>query len=111
MSVSSQIGRSSPGVPLPDSLGGGCEILWEDGERIFFRGWRLGEDGGWRAVLAVMPLDPHPSPLTLDRLVHEVELKDEIDRPWAVRPLEILRDGGRTMPARRSRRGPVRELS
>src|SRR4029077_20585547 len=33
----------------------------------------------------------------LDRLTHEYELKDELDRAWAVRPLELMRDAGRTM--------------
>src|SRR5262249_43251803 len=31
------------------------------------------------------------------RLTHEYELKDELDRAWAVRPLELVRDAGRTM--------------
>jgi serine/threonine protein kinase len=39
----------------------------------------------------------HPTPATLDRLVHEYGLKDELDRARAVRPIELIREGGRTM--------------
>src|SRR5262245_12179546 len=73
------------------------QILWEDGERVFRRGWRLDEEGKRRAVLLVAPAADHPSRSSLDRLMHEYELKDELDRSWAVRPLELVRDAGRTM--------------
>src|SRR5262249_12936210 len=75
---------------------GGSQVLWEDGERVFRRGWRL-DDNGKRAVLLVMPAADQPSRSSLDRLTHEYELKDELDRAWAVRPLELVRDAGRTM--------------
>jgi PAS domain S-box-containing protein len=73
------------------------QVLWEDGEHAFCRGWRLGDDGNRNAVLVVLPAAEHPSPSSLDRLAHEYELKDELDGAWAVRPLELVRDGGRTM--------------
>ena len=113
MSVPPQTVRSSPGVrnggPLAVShislspfagegdQGSGCQVLWEDGERVFCRGWRLGEDGSRSAVLIVLPVAAHPSRSSLDRLAHEHGLKEELDGAWAVRPLEIVRDGGRTM--------------
>jgi serine/threonine protein kinase len=75
----------------------GHQVLWEDGERVFCRGWRLGRDGGRSAVLVVLPVAAHPSKSILDRLTHEHGLKEESDGPWAVRPLEIVRDGGRTV--------------
>src|SRR5262244_1791338 len=75
---------------------GGSQVLWEDGERVFRRGWRL-DDNGKRAVLLVMPAADQPSRSSLDRLTHEYELKDELDRAWAVRPLELVRDADRTM--------------
>ncbi|MEA2916317.1 MAG: hypothetical protein QOJ15_8398 [Bradyrhizobium sp.] len=43
------------------------------------------------------PAAEHPKPATLDRLAHEYELKDELDGAWAVRPLELVREGGRIM--------------
>ena len=75
---------------------GESQVLWEDGERVFRRGWRLGDDGKRRAVLLVAPAADHPSRSSLDRLTHEYELKDELDRSWAVRPLDLVRDAGRT---------------
>ena len=65
--------------------------------RVFCRGWRLGADGHRIAVLAVLPAAEHPPPATLDRLAHEYGLKDELDGAWAVRPLELVRERGRTM--------------
>src|SRR5262249_14194038 len=49
------------------------------------------------AVLIVLPAVDHPSRTSLDRLTHERELKDELDGAWAARPLELVRDVGRTM--------------
>src|SRR5215471_1846670 len=76
---------------------GGSEVLWEDGERAFRRSWRLDDEGKRRAVLLVAPAAEHPSRSNLDRLTHEYELKDQLDPAWAVRPLELVRDAGRTM--------------
>src|SRR5215467_11237225 len=74
---------------------GGSQVLWEDGERVFRRGCRL-DDNGKRAVLLVIPAAEHPSRSSLDHLTHEYELKDELDATWAVRPLELVHDAGRT---------------
>ncbi len=71
--------------------------MWEDGERAFCRGWRQRADGHRVAVLAVVPVVEHPSPDTLDRLAHEYGLKGDLDGAWAVRPLELIHERGRTM--------------
>src|SRR5260370_29861616 len=72
------------------------QVLWEDGERVFCRG--ESHAAGYRtAVLAVLPAAEHPTPATLDRLAREYELKDELDGAWAVRPLRLVRERGRTM--------------
>src|SRR5262245_32985431 len=76
---------------------GSSQILWEESERVFHRGWQLDDDGKRRAVLLVAPAADHPSRSTLDRLAHEYELKDELDGTWAVRPLELVREANRTM--------------
>ena len=76
---------------------GSSQILWEDGECVFHRGWRLVDDGRRRAVLFVAPAADHPSRSTLDRLTHEYELNDELDGTWAVRPLELVREANRTV--------------
>ena len=78
-------------------LDGNSQVLWEDGEWVFCRGWRLGDDGNPSAVLVVLPATERPSPSSLDRLAHEYGLKDERDGTWAVQPLELVRDGGCTM--------------
>jgi PAS domain S-box-containing protein len=87
---------------MPDSLNGaysdgGSEVLWEDGERVFRRGWRLDDNGERRPVLIVLPAADHPSRSSLDHLTHEHELRDELDEAWAVRPLDLVRNAGRTM--------------
>ncbi|MGF6722111.1 PAS domain S-box-containing protein [Paraburkholderia sp. GAS41] len=69
------------------------EILWDDGERILSRGSRA-EEGDH--VLLVRPAAEHPLPASLDRLAHEFALKDELVGGWAVQPLELIHEGGRT---------------
>src|SRR6516225_1428930 len=76
---------------------GSSQILWEDSERVFHRGWRLGDDGKRCAVLLVAPAADHPSRSTLDHFSHEYGLKDELDSTWAVLPLELVREANRTM--------------
>src|SRR6516164_8898987 len=76
---------------------GGSKVLWEDHERVLSRGWRVGENGDRTAVLIVRPAAEHPSRSSLDRLAHEFELKDELDGAWAVQPLDLVREAGRTM--------------
>ena len=81
------------------------EILSEDGGLVFGRGWREGVEGGRKDVLISFPTSEHPAPATLDRLAHEYYLRDELESAWAVRPLELVRDRGRSISgARRSRR-------
>src|SRR5215831_14066224 len=76
---------------------GDSQVLWEDGERAFRRGWRLDDEGKRRAVLLVAPAVDHPSRSSLDRLTHEYELRDELDSACAVRPLDLIRDAGQTV--------------
>jgi PAS domain S-box-containing protein len=72
------------------------QILWADGERVFCRA-ETRNKGFRSAVLAVLPAAEHPTPAVLGRLAREYELKDELDGVFAVRPLELLREGGRTI--------------
>src|SRR5262245_43972320 len=48
-------------------------------------------------MLAVVTASEQPSPSFLDRLVHEIGLKGELDSAWAVRPVELGRERGRPM--------------
>ncbi|MGX9428278.1 ATP-binding sensor histidine kinase [Bradyrhizobium sp. LeoA1S1] len=86
--------QQSPNVAYSD---GSSQVLWEDGERVFSRGWRLDDNGNRLAVLLVAPAADHPSRTRLDRFTHEYELKDELDGAWAARPLALMRDAGRTV--------------
>lgn len=101
---------SQPSIATPIELGeqlnpsrvgtaenGGFHVLWEDGERVFCRGERRANGHHVGHLLAVLPAAEHPAAATLDRLAHEYGLKDELDRAWAVRPLQLIREGGRTM--------------
>ena len=74
----------------------GLQVLWEDGDRVFCRGWREDRDGSRGSVLVVLPAAEHPPPASLDRLAHEYELRDELDASWAARPLGLAREAGRT---------------
>jgi serine/threonine protein kinase len=87
---------------VPQSLNvaypyGGSQVLWEDGERVFSRGWRLDDEGKRHGVLIVRPATDHPSRSSLDHFNHEYELRDELDGTWAVRPLDLVRDSSRTV--------------
>jgi serine/threonine protein kinase len=72
------------------------QVSWEDGERVFCGGVsRAHADRA--AVLVVLPAAEHPPPAILNRLAHEYGLKEELVGARAVRPLELIRKGGRTM--------------
>jgi PAS domain S-box-containing protein len=73
------------------------QVLWGDGERVLFRGSRPGADGELKPVLTVLLAADRPSPPALERLAHEYELRNELDRAWAARPLELAREAGRAM--------------
>ena len=71
--------------------------LWEDGERVFSRGWRESGEGRRVAVLIVDLAAQLPTPVGLDRLAHEYGLKDELSTAWAARPVELVRERGRSL--------------
>ncbi|WP_392890220.1 AAA family ATPase [Pseudomonas migulae] len=71
------------------------QTSWDDGERIFSRESRSNA-GSDCNVLVARPAAEQPSPACLARLAHEFGLRDELDSTWAVRPLDMLREGGQT---------------
>jgi PAS domain S-box-containing protein len=77
--------------------GGGrnLRVMWDDGDRVFCKGWRDGADGN--PVLVVVPAAEHPTRDSLNRLTHEYALKDHLDDAWAVRPLQFVHERGRPM--------------
>jgi PAS domain S-box-containing protein len=76
---------------------GGSQLLWADSELALSRMWCRQQGGTRVALLAVRPTAEHPTPASLDRLAHEHSLKDELDCAWAARPLELVRERGKTL--------------
>ena len=72
------------------------QVLWRDDEKILCRrsGGVAGADTA--TVLAIIPLSERPSSSVLDRLAHEYHLREDLDASWAVRPLELFIEAGRT---------------
>lgn len=73
------------------------EVLWEDAERVFCRVGLNGAKGYRHAFMPALSGAEHPTVESIDRLTHEYELKDYLDRAWALRPVELVRDRGQTM--------------
>jgi PAS domain S-box-containing protein len=67
----------------------GLRLAWEDGDRVFCRGWRDGADGNRNTVLVVLPAAESPTSDSLNRLTHEYGLKDDLDDAWAARPVAL----------------------
>ena len=70
------------------------EILWQDSERILCRISRDEANGDRYAFMPAGYAGENPVPDAIKRLEHEYELKDYLERDWAVRPLELTRDHG-----------------
>ena len=86
--------QSSPSDGREDAP---LDVLWEDGERLYRRMWRDMGDRGRRECLVARPRSEHPTPATVSRLAHEYGLREYLDHPWALRPLELVREHGHTI--------------
>ena len=73
------------------------EILWQESDRVLCRISRDGTNADQYALMPARYVGEHPAPDAVKRLEHEYELKDYLERDWAVRPLELIRDHGRTL--------------
>ncbi|APR38290.1 trifunctional serine/threonine-protein kinase/ATP-binding protein/sensor histidine kinase [Paraburkholderia sp. SOS3] len=73
------------------------EVLANDGERAFCRTTRTNPDGTQTSVLTVRPAGEPPTAASVDRVSHEYGLKDQLHSAWAVRPLELVRQGDQTV--------------
>src|SRR5262245_11707314 len=81
-------------MDLADST---LEPLHEDGELVLYRAVHArAADGVVRSVLVVRPAREYVSPATLVRLEHEYALAAALDPRWAVRPLGLEHDYGRS---------------
>jgi PAS domain S-box-containing protein len=83
--------------PRFDSTSGSSQVLWEEDDRTFSRVWRSNPDGTQTPVMELRPVAARTTPASLERLAHEYGLKDELGSEWAVRPLELLREGSQTV--------------
>jgi len=73
------------------------EVLWQDTERVFCRLWRDDDVDVRYAFVPVLSGAEHPRLESINRLVHEYQLKDYLDRAWALRPAALVRERERTM--------------
>ncbi|MBV8223769.1 MAG: serine/threonine protein kinase, partial [Verrucomicrobia bacterium] len=55
------------------------------------------EDLGPSSILFLSPVSKQPSFSTIKRLEHEYSLRDELHPDWAIRPLALTRQDGRTV--------------
>ncbi|MBV9299379.1 MAG: protein kinase, partial [Verrucomicrobia bacterium] len=70
------------------------ELLREDAEFVRYRGRR---DANPRNIFVVAPASKRPSQATLRRLEHEYSLRTRLDPAWAVVPLAVVCEEGKTM--------------
>jgi PAS domain S-box-containing protein len=74
------------------------ETLRNDGEFILYRGRpRHHTDATPASLLVVTPVSERTAPGSLRRMEHECSLQAELDAGWAVRPLTLTQDQGRSM--------------
>jgi hypothetical protein len=71
------------------------EPLRRDEEFVLHRGWHSVQPGS-PPVLVLVPTSTQPPLETLRMIGHEYSLKDELDSAWAVRPVAISEQSGRT---------------
>jgi PAS domain S-box-containing protein len=70
------------------------ESLRKDAEFVLYRGQRETEPSH---ILVVAPLSKQPAQGTLRRLEHQYALRTRLDSAWAVLPLALVHDHGRTV--------------
>jgi hypothetical protein len=73
------------------------EVLWQDAGRAFCKLGRNGPAGDTHAFIPVLSGSEHPTLEIINRLIREYELKDDLAADWALRPVELVGERGRTM--------------
>jgi hypothetical protein len=71
------------------------EVLRTDEEFVLYRGAHSNHSG-LPSILLLAPASMRPAPETLKQMEHEYSLRDELDSAWAVRPLALSEQRGRT---------------
>ena len=73
------------------------EVLWRDAGRAFCRLRRDDARGEIHVFIPIPSGSKRSTPESVSRLTHEHGLQRYLDGPWALRPLELLRERGQTM--------------
>src|SRR5215831_4045972 len=74
------------------------EPLHRGGEFILYRGLRQANaETSPPSILALSPAMDAPAPATLRKIEHEFSLKDELNPAWAIQPIVLTYEHGRTM--------------
>jgi len=73
------------------------EVLWEDADLVFCRLSRDDVEGHRHAFIPIHSSAGHPALESVNRLTHEYELREYLQRAWALRPMEIVSDRGHSM--------------
>jgi hypothetical protein len=71
------------------------EALRRDEEFVLYRGAHSNHSAS-SSILLLTPASMRPAPETLNKIEHEYSLRDELDSAWAVRPLALSEQRGRT---------------
>src|SRR5215475_4648483 len=72
------------------------EVLREECDTVLCRIYREVQGDDQHTVLALLLTAEQPTAAKFDRLAHEYALKLDLDEAWAARPLELVREYGRT---------------
>jgi len=73
------------------------EVRWQQAGRAFCRLGRDGPAGNTHAFTPLVSDSKHPTVESINRLTREYELKESLAAEWALRPVELVRERGRTM--------------
>jgi PAS domain S-box-containing protein len=87
----------APAFSGPGGANDSLDVLWEDEDRVFRRLRRGDAESVSHAFTPVLSGAEHPRLESVNRLTHEYELRDYLDPAWALRPVDLLCERGRTM--------------
>jgi PAS domain S-box-containing protein len=83
-----------------------ASLVQGDGEFALYRGQREGDRA---SVLVLATVGERPAPKTLRRIEHEYALRDQLDPAWALQPVSVEHEGGRTLLVRAAAPGSLLE--
>ena len=89
---------STPQAPVRGPGDGRQEILHENGEFVLYRERSRGSTNEiLQSTLVLAPVPEHTAPHSLRRMENEYSLRAELDPAWAVRPVALSVQQGRTV--------------